>query len=239
MFMKGPYVAFKPQNKTMPCTVNITFTMLLSQQPLYISSPQLRWLFCWQVVCGEQITVCVMFLQEGVASHNENMQYLNLAVSASVQRERGLCHSKLTRDPGDTCPVKRDSRGQIRKNSNLVRDSVPFRVPFGPHLIPVHCQQEHSPEMRAVTTKDLEVSSDGAPGTELSSAVRLHLGKYDCSPGLTQCRPRDCADGTPEKPAHTTITTNDLLDCLVHPDIIARVTKLLLERHTGSHPTPS
>ncbi|KAL6100350.1 hspbap1 [Pungitius sinensis] len=31
------------------------------------------------------------------------------------------------------------------------------------------------------------------------------------------------------------ITTNDLLDCLLHPDVIARVTELLLQRHTGSH----
>ncbi|KAM8854878.1 HSPB1-associated protein 1 homolog isoform 2-T5 [Spinachia spinachia] len=38
------------------------------------------------------------------------------------------------------------------------------------------------------------------------------------------------------------ITTNDLLDCLLHPDVIARVTELLLQRHTGSHgssPPPS
>nr|XP_040025984.1 HSPB1-associated protein 1 homolog isoform X2 [Gasterosteus aculeatus aculeatus] len=30
------------------------------------------------------------------------------------------------------------------------------------------------------------------------------------------------------------ITTNDLLDCLLHPDVVARVTELLLQRHTGS-----
>ncbi|XP_070693693.1 HSPB1-associated protein 1 homolog [Pempheris klunzingeri] len=164
--------------------------------------------------------------EEGVASHSENMQYVSLAVSASAQRQRG---SKLTRGPGDTCPVKRDSRGQIRKNSNLVGDSVPFSVPFGPHLIPVRCQQENTAEIRQVTAEDLEVSSDGAPRAKLSSAVRLH---------------QDCGDGTPENspenyeaPIHKTITTNDLLDCLVHPDIIAHVTKLLLERHTGSHRT--
>lgn len=190
------------------------------------------------------VTVCVVFLQEGVASHDENMQYVNLAVSASAQKQRDLCYSKLTQNPGDTCAIKRDSRGQIMKSSTLVRDSVPFIVPFGPHLIPVHCQQEYSPKIKGTTTKDLEASSDVAPRTKLTSAVRLHQGKYERSPDLTQCRPRDCAEGTSEnssedyeEPIYTTITTNDLLDCLVHPDVIARVTKLLLERHTGSHRT--
>lgn len=211
-----------------------------------------RWLFSWQVVFGDlSVTVCVVFLQEGVASHNDNMQYVNLAVRASAQGQRG-------QDPRDTRPVKRDSGGQIRKNSDLVRDSVPLSVPFGPHLIPVRCQQERSPETRGVTTKDLEVKSsrncdvkshcsvgsDAAPRTELACAARLHQGKYERGLDLTQCRPPDCANTTSdnssedyEEPIHTTITTNDLLDCLVHPDIIARITKLLLERHTGSHRT--
>ncbi|XP_029314194.1 HSPB1-associated protein 1 homolog isoform X2 [Cottoperca gobio] len=192
--------------------------------------------------------------EEGVASHNENMHCVNLAVTACAQRHGSLCHSKLTRDPGDTRPVKRDSRGQIRNNSNFFMDSVPFRIPFGPLLIPVRCQQENSPE----TTEDLEVkssrscdvesqedragSSDAALRNKLASAVRLHQDKSECSDGLIQCRARDCTDETSEnssgdyeEPTHATLTTNELLDCLLHPDIISRVTELLLERHTGSH----
>ncbi|XP_071336895.1 HSPB1-associated protein 1 homolog isoform X2 [Trachinotus anak] len=197
--------------------------------------------------------------EEGVASHNENMQYVNLAVGACAQRQKDLCHSKRTWDPRDTRPAKRDSSGQIRKNSDPVRESVPFRVPFGPHLIPVRCQQD-SPEMREATPKDLEfkssrnstgtsqedctVSSEAAHRTEAAPAVRLHQGKQECGPGLAQCRACDCADETSEsssedyeESAHALITTNDLLACLVHPDIITRVTELLLERHTGSHRT--
>lgn len=192
-------------------------------------------------LAGLSVTVRVMFLQEGVTSHNENMQYVNLAMQAF---QKGLCHSELTQNLRDTRAVKRDSRGQIRKDGDVVRDSVPFSVPFGPHLTPVRCQQEYSPETQRMTTKDLEVGSDTAPRTKLACAVRVHRGKYEGSPGLTQSRPCDCADGTSEhssedyeEPVHRTITTNDLLDCLVHPDIIARVTKLLLERHTGNHRT--
>ncbi|XP_034740660.1 HSPB1-associated protein 1 homolog isoform X1 [Etheostoma cragini] len=193
--------------------------------------------------------------EEGVASHDENMQYVNLAVKA-CERQKGLCHRQLTQDQRDTSPVKRDSRGQIRENCNLVRNSVPFSVPFGPHLIPVRCQREYLPETtkdpevkssrnpNAKSLEDCNVSSDAAQRTKLASAVGLYRGKHECSDGLTQCRPRDHAHGTSEnssgdyeEPVHKEITTNDLLDCLVHPDIISRVTELLLERHTGSHGT--
>ncbi|XP_040912550.1 HSPB1-associated protein 1 homolog [Toxotes jaculatrix] len=201
--------------------------------------------------------------EEGVTSHNENMQYVNLAIRACTQRQKDLCHRKLAQDSRDTRPAKRDYSGQIRKNSDSMRDPAPFSIPFGPHLIPVRCQQEDSLETREVTPKDLEVkssrkqiqeegksqkdcsvSSDAAHTTEPASAVRLHQEKHECSPGLTQRGACDCAGGTSQDPSedyeksrHAIITTNDLLDCLVHPDIITRVTELLLKRHTGSHLT--
>ncbi|XP_069011081.1 HSPB1-associated protein 1 homolog isoform X1 [Embiotoca jacksoni] len=195
--------------------------------------------------------------EEGEASHDENMQYLNLAVRTCADRPRGLRHSKLIQDPRDARPVKRDSSGQIRKSTDRVGNSAPFSVPFGPHLIPVPCQQE---EPRKVTPKDAEVnssrscavtaeedcsiSSDAAQRDECASAVGFLQGKHERSPGLTSRTPCDCADGTSEHSAgdhkeskSTTITTNDLLACLLHPDIISRVTELLLERHTGSQRT--
>ncbi|XP_034429782.1 HSPB1-associated protein 1 homolog isoform X2 [Hippoglossus hippoglossus] len=187
--------------------------------------------------------------EEGVASHNENMQYLNLAITACAQSQKILCGSKLTQDPRDAPPAKRDSSGQIRKNIDSIRDSAPFSVPFGPHLISVRCQQDDSTETRETTPKDVEVkssrirggksledftvSSDAAQRTEPASAVRVQLGKH--SPGLNPCGACDCADGTSSEDLQDSIiTTNDLLDCLVHPDVISRVTELLLERHTGT-----
>ncbi|XP_026151682.1 HSPB1-associated protein 1 homolog isoform X1 [Mastacembelus armatus] len=185
--------------------------------------------------------------EEGVSSHNENIQYLNLAVSAFAQRQKDLCHSQLNQDLTEIHPVKRDFRGQIREKSDSARDSAPFSVPFGTHLIPVspvRSQQQDLAEMRGAPSKDLDVkscrksaenctvSSDAAQRTEAASAVRLQQGKHECSPGLTQSRACDC-------PRHAIISTNDLLDCLVHPDIITRVTELLLKRQTGSHSTPT
>lgn len=181
------------------------------------------------------------------------MQYLNLAVRACARRERGCCHSKLSPGLRDTCPVKRDSSGQIKKNSDGVRNSAPFSIPYGPYLIPVRCQQE-SRKMTPVDVEvsssskcavrsqgDCAVSSDVAERSKFAAAVRLDQETHERSAGSTRCY---CADGTSEHlsedykgSTRATITTNDLLDCLVHPDIIARVTELLLEKHTGSDGT--
>ncbi|CAK6971715.1 HSPB1-associated protein 1 homolog [Scomber scombrus] len=191
--------------------------------------------------------------EEVVASHNEYMQYVNLAVRACTQRQKSVQHLKPTHDPKDTRPVKRDSSGQVRINSDPVEYSAPVFSPFGPYLIPVLCQQEDSPDTMGVTPKDPEVKSSRncvsqthdvcavAQRTEPTSAARVHQGKHECSPGLTHSRPCDRSDGNTQdsedcrESIHTTITTNDLLDCLVHPDVIARVTELLLERHGGRH----
>ncbi|KAG7502281.1 hypothetical protein JOB18_017412 [Solea senegalensis] len=191
--------------------------------------------------------------EEGVTSHNENMQYLNLAIRACAQRQTDLHCSTLTLDPRDSRPAKRDSGGQIRKPCVWKRDPAPFTIPFGPHLISVCCQRRDSTETRDMTPKDLEVKPSrkwaGEPQedeqrTEPASAVRLHRGKDECSSGLTQCVACDRADGMSENSSEdceesrdSIITTNDLLDCLVHPDVIATVTGLLLARHTRSHRT--
>lgn len=54
--------------------------------------------------------------------------------------------------------------------------------------------------------------------------ARTQTEKNQPSRPLTQSGPLDHSD-------EGAVTTNDLLDCLVHPDVIARVTELLLERH--------
>ncbi|XP_068185620.1 HSPB1-associated protein 1 homolog [Antennarius striatus] len=149
--------------------------------------------------------------EEGAASHNENMRYVNLAVQAVARRQR----EELTPDLRDPRPVKRDSRGQIKTDVD-----PPFVVPFGPHLTPVHRRAE----TWGVTADDPGVSWDSAPGSRRSDG---------CSPGLSQRGSENASDGGDEPP-NPTITTNDLLDCLLHPDVIARVTQLLMERHAGS-----
>lgn len=145
-----------------------------------------------------------------MAPHEDNMRYLNLAVRAACARRRG---SGMTQVPKDTRPVKRDSSGQIRRSLSECAG-----VPFGPNLIPVRCEQERT---------DVEDRSSG--NSEPGSAVG-----HKAIPGLLHRR-GDCSGGRPES-SHAVITTNDLLECLVHPEIIARVTELLLDRTNVSQP---
>ncbi|KAF3843612.1 hypothetical protein F7725_002461 [Dissostichus mawsoni] len=167
--------------------------------------------------------------EEGVASHDENMQCVNLAVKACAQRQRSSCHRNLTRDPGDSRTLKRDSTGQVRKNSNLFTDSAPFSIPFGPHLIPVCCQQETKKDLEVKPSTNCNVKSQEAYTVSSDAAQRTSAYSADGAVLTSKISGEDC-----EEPMHSTISTNDLLECLLHPDIITRVTELLLERHTGS-----
>lgn len=152
-------------------------------------------------------TCCLPFLQGGATSHEENMHYLNLAVGAFQKvQTQSTRHGR---------PVKRDSRGQT------LEDCGSFPLPFGPHLTPVLCPGEEPQEMRS--------PERGRAGT----------ARQDASQRLVQSH--DGADGTWEnfaeahkEPGTRTITTNDLLECLVHPDVVAQVTQLLLDKHAGN-----
>lgn len=189
--------------------------------------------------------------EEGVTSHTENMQYLNLALKAFAQKQRGLSSSWMTQHPKDSHPVKRDCTGQVLRHDL----SVPLTVPFGPHLTPVHCQQGHSPQpdTRGMTIEEPEVDSCrkcsvrsqqscAAENSETRQKTDpvwgIHRGEGECGSALS-CS-GVCEEGLTEDnedSVHATVTTNDLLDCLVHPDIVTRVTRLLLERHIGRQKT--
>ncbi|XP_028991592.1 HSPB1-associated protein 1 homolog isoform X1 [Betta splendens] len=157
--------------------------------------------------------------EEGVTSHNENIQYLNLAVGACAQRRSSLCHVRQRK----ARPVKRGATGSLRNDGDQV-DRSTFSVPFGPSLIPV-CQREDWPEPGSAaaeepvkprgTAEDRVLISGSAPGTDPPPAERS-------------------AGSAPGRDRRHAVTTDDLLDCLLHPDVMSRVTELLLERHAGS-----
>lgn len=184
------------------------------------------------------VTLPLILFQEGETTHHENMQYLNLALQA-VQ----LGDGNLTRSLRDKRAIKRDSGGQTRKSSHVVGGSVTFSIPFGPYLTPVRCRQGFLSEAGRAPAKDPNTASKHRPACPVGNQQQT---RGSAAP-LTQSGPCVCADETSDsssgdcgEPVHRTMTTNDLLDCLVHPDVIARVTELLLERHKGKHrSTPS
>ncbi|KAM4731663.1 HSPB1-associated protein 1 homolog isoform 2-T3 [Anableps anableps] len=175
--------------------------------------------------------------EEEKPSHEENVQYLNLAVVASAQRKRGLLHRKPSPNLRASQPIKRDSYGQIKHRGEGVKVSPAVSLPFGQHLIPVKCQEEE-PEK---TVPEDSSCSAAVSSQEDCSGSGSAKGKHTCGADLTQfssCDSFTLDHGTSENNQGSgplLITTNDLLDCLVHPDIISRVTELLLERHRGGH----
>ncbi|XP_041724531.1 HSPB1-associated protein 1 homolog [Coregonus clupeaformis] len=222
----------------------------------------------------------------GLVGHDENMQYLNLAVGACMEKRGTTSHRDQQTQDTPACPgAKRDSRGQAKNTSSSSRpaegsssssssSSTPSTVPFGPHLIPVTWNQITKQETTEQNPKDQDGPSPSrdcdiirpssvTQSTPLkpvsgSRAQHQHGGEGISSsrsasdpqvlpqPG---CRDRgrpspwDRDQGEGDR-AHclVSITTNDLLQCLVHPEVIARVTELLMERqsqvrHSHSHNT--
>ncbi|XP_070980031.1 HSPB1-associated protein 1 homolog isoform X1 [Oncorhynchus clarkii lewisi] len=217
--------------------------------------------------------------EEGLVGHDENMQYLNLAVGACMEKRGITSHRDQQTQDTPACPrAKRDSRGQA-KNTNsssppaecLSSSSTPSTMPFGPHLIPVAWNQitnQETPEQnpknqdRPSPSRDCDIIrsssiTQNTPPRPVSGsrAQHQHGGQGMSSSGsasdpLVLPRP-GCRDGGRPPPgdrdqgkgdrAHcsVSITTNDLLQCLVHPEVIARVSELLMERvQSGTATTP-
>ncbi|XP_028291125.1 HSPB1-associated protein 1 homolog isoform X1 [Gouania willdenowi] len=167
--------------------------------------------------------------EKEVLSHDENMQYVNLAVRAWTERQ--ICHKEPVHNSKADSPPKRDSRGQTRTNKKP--NPATFSIPYGPCLIPVRCQ--HEGETRIIPEEDgslrdfLVTSQEPCTGTTSTSE-----SKHEHRPVLNQSKSHDSTDRTLEDnkgAGHPTITTNDLLDCLLHPDVISCVTDLLLQRN--------
>ncbi|CAL8320321.1 unnamed protein product [Merluccius merluccius] len=145
--------------------------------------------------------------EDEVATHKENMQCLNLAVRACTQ-QRTLKTKALKRE--------------------LSEEPTSVSALFGPHLIPVLCDPH-------------DLGSDGIfSGKTQTKRAKLSEPPADRPASPDQVQARQHAEGTrgdiaEQAPAQgaghaAPITTNDLLDCLVHPDVITRVTQLLLEK---------
>ncbi|KAL0963997.1 hypothetical protein UPYG_G00316270 [Umbra pygmaea] len=179
--------------------------------------------------------------EEGLLGHDVNMQFLNLAVEACMARR------------GPTSPC--DQQTPAKDSSSQ------FSVPFGPNLIPVTWNQITKLETTGQKPKDEDcpsptrdcnavMPSSIAQGTtarhgRVGGACRQHGGEVVTSsasepmvgpePGCRGQPPngdRDQTEGHTEGSHTVTIRTNHLLECLVHPEVIARVTELLLERQS-------
>lgn len=173
-------------------------------------------------------------LQDGVASHDENMQYLSLAVQACVEKRNPMEDSEQGQDGRPS--LKRDSSGVNKVNSNRKeeRKTSRFSPPFGPHLVPVPCMgQSHTVTDRC--PKDNSLSRDHNPQRALVSDSQSRTAGTGSDSGdrdLHSSQKASVLAKDPHEEVHSraTLSTSDLLECLVHPDVIALVSQLLLDR---------
>lgn len=152
-----------------------------------------------------------MVLQGEVTSHDQNLRYLDLAVRAYTERQGGVALHRAPPPPPTTTANartrKRDAEGLPKNETDPPPAASP---PFGPHLVPVPPSSER-----------LQDRGDPHPKSPPPAP--------DCTPEPG----RDCGRTHADSPgggAHRPISTNDLLECLVHPEVIAMVTKLLMSR---------
>ncbi|XP_048049489.1 HSPB1-associated protein 1 homolog isoform X2 [Megalobrama amblycephala] len=154
--------------------------------------------------------------EDRVSSHDENMQYLNLAVKACMDKRKDDTEgwSLLAGQPRAEAG-KRDSSGLLKSPAS------PFVVPFGPHLIPVILAQK--PECNCPKDKSCFKSND-------PSQTKQRSDDEFCQRSGQHAQQEAGSPGTSEEGAGMHISTNDMLEFLVHPDVITLVTRLIMCR---------
>ncbi|XP_076857891.1 HSPB1-associated protein 1 homolog [Brachyhypopomus gauderio] len=150
--------------------------------------------------------------EEEVTSHDQNIQYLNLAVKACMEKWGG-------QDNPAKSGQKRDSGGHTKCPDTHPEPSNP--PPFGPHLIPVTCDANLRQGHVALIPKE-------APLLKHKGPCVPHSGT---KPEPEAPPTKEETDGPSGAPAESgRISTNDVLDCLLHPQVVTLVTQLLMDR---------
>ncbi|XP_034641109.1 HSPB1-associated protein 1 isoform X3 [Trachemys scripta elegans] len=177
-------------------------------------------------------------------SHEINLQYLNGAMSAYLEYQKVTVSED--RDPSTHDTEKEASSCKRRKiqvnpkpedyksgtheaGFTVVKAKKLEKIPFGVHLIPV-------------LPRSQEASLVGAGAAEsdsrdcLSKNEEGHFGKSCCT-RKQSVMSNDCETLAAQTDSDSTanssqmaISTNDLLDCLVNPQVVSLVAGLLLER---------
>ncbi|XP_067843184.1 HSPB1-associated protein 1 homolog [Heptranchias perlo] len=167
-----------------------------------------------------------------VTSHETNLHYVNLAVQACLDKPK-IYPASSTKSGNH--PVRGWSAFSKKRKcdsgegagqsaaTDAVRSPVKEKsvltpsISFGPNLIPV-CREADA----AVEDSVSSVSEDHNNSLTNNLEVNNYRERMDCH----------------SKPAgtgihRTTISTDDLLNCLVHPDVIRLMTEILLDRHSS------
>ncbi|MCI4378356.1 hypothetical protein PGIGA_G00214880 [Pangasianodon gigas] len=165
--------------------------------------------------------------EDGISTHDENMQYLNLAVKAYTTK-RSL-HSEdwvtCAEQPSPSA-LKRDSSGHLK--TPVTEPVTSFSLPFGSHLIPVTCHADMPQKPTMTNPKEALISKDNTFFYTQKRTKPLHTDTHGKEEAISVSEEEE-EDGNGGA-VYGRISTNDVLDCLLHPDVIALVTKLMIDR---------
>lgn len=163
--------------------------------------------------------------EDGISTHDENMQFLNLALKAYMNK--GSLHSedllKCAAQPSPSA-LKRESSGHLK---TPLTEPTSFSLPFGPHLIPVTCHTDPSQKPTLSNSKEALVAKDN---TLFHTQRRTKTLQGDPHGKEKPISVSDVEEDGNGGATCGRISTNDVLDCLLHPDVISCITKLMIDR---------
>ncbi|XP_058247558.1 HSPB1-associated protein 1 homolog isoform X1 [Hemibagrus wyckioides] len=170
--------------------------------------------------------------EDGISTHDENMQYLNLAVKAYMNK-RSLHSEDLIKCPEQPSPsaLKRDSSGHLK--TPVAEPVTSFSLPFGPNLIPVTCHGDLTQKPLVTNPKEALISKDNTFFYTQRGTKTMHTDTHEKEEAISVTEEEE-EDGNAGATCGR-ISTNDLLDCLLHPDVIKLVTKLMIDRQKELH----
>ncbi|XP_067890949.1 HSPB1-associated protein 1 homolog isoform X2 [Heterodontus francisci] len=159
--------------------------------------------------------------EAAVTSHETNLHYVNLAVQACLDKPnfvkgrnpsaRGLSSFSKKRKCDSGEGAEHSATTDAVRNLAEPKSILTTSIPFGPNLVPV--------------------------GREAAAAVQHRVSSIPGDNSLTNnleanhCSGRMDCNSKPTGVHRTAISTDELLNCLVHPDVISLMTEILLDRH--------
>ncbi|XP_041055997.1 HSPB1-associated protein 1 homolog isoform X2 [Carcharodon carcharias] len=163
--------------------------------------------------------------EAAVTSHETNLHYVNLAVQACLDKPK-ICSAKgrNTSARGSSAFSRKRKCGSgeeaehsaatdaVRNPAEPISTLTPS-IPFGPNLV-------------SVAREAAAVAQHGVPSVPRDDNISLtnNLEANYC------CGRKDC-NSKPTGVHRAVISTDELLNCLVHPDVISLMTEILLDRH--------
>uniref|UniRef100_UPI00398EFA95 HSPB1-associated protein 1 homolog isoform X2 n=1 Tax=Pristiophorus japonicus TaxID=55135 RepID=UPI00398EFA95 len=162
-----------------------------------------------------------------VTSHQTNLHYVNLAVQACLDKPN-ICPPNSAKwgnqsaRASSACPKKRKCDSGEGAGQSVAADAarslaepkatLTTSIPFGPNLVPVGQAAGAAVQERV----------SGIPGD--------HNISLNNSPEAHRCSGRVDCNSKPTGVHKMVMSTDELLNCLVHPDVIRLMTQILLDR---------